>query len=67
MFWADATNVFGPHPEILSALPRVVKKHSRDIRAVRIGSYMADPTSLSATTVGSNLILIRRNGTSDFC
>ena len=46
---------------------RVVKKHSRDITAVRIGSYMADPTSLSATTVDSDLILIWRNGTSDFC
>jgi hypothetical protein len=46
---------------------RVVKKRSRDITTVRIGSYMADPTNLSATTVGSNLILIRRSGTSEFC
>ena len=47
--------------------PRVVKKHSREMRAMRIGSCMADPTTLSATTVDPNLILTRRNGTSDFC
>jgi len=46
---------------------RVVKILSRDTEAVRIGSCMADATSLAATAVDSRLVVTRRSGIGDFC
>ena len=46
---------------------RVVNILSRDTEAVRVGSCMADATSLAATAVDSRLVVTRRSGIGDFC